>query len=129
MLRLVLSAVFVFSSFAFADISKNMKAISTTYEQLGKQITDKTKNTSSVKMAQDLIDQSNMAKTQTPTSCEKLTGAAKDQAMEKYKSSMQLMVDHLTKMKAALAANKNDEAKIHFDALKPWTDSSHSKMY
>ena len=104
-----------------ANIAEDMKVIATTYETLGKQITDKTKNASSLTMADTLIEKSNNAK-----SAKGEVPAAK---AGKYEQDIESMLTHLNKMKTALQSGNNTEAKVHYDALKPWTTPSHVKKY
>ena len=129
MKHLVLALLFAAGISAYADhhkqggnaaLGNDMKAIAESYGKLGQQIDDKTKNMESAKIAQEMIDKSMSAAKQTPPN---------PKMAAKFKTDMQMMVDHLQKMKTALAANNNAEAKTHWEALKPWTTPDHAKKY
>lgn len=106
-----------------------MKTIATTYEKLGRQIDDKTKNKSSRRLTNKLIEASLAAQSKTPPGAEKLEGPVKDEMLKKYQAEVQGMIDHLASLRAALAKNDNAEARKHYDALKPWTTPDHAEEF
>lgn len=71
-----------------------------------------------------MIETCTDAQSKTPKAAEKLEGPAQEAAMKKHYEKLQGMIDHLAGLREALVANQNDEARKHFDALKPMTDSA-----
>lgn len=141
MFKLLVALTLLVSSFALpayatkpmpprkSSVASDMKIIASTYEQLGKQIDDKAKNAASTKMVDTLIEKSANAKKQTPPSMAQMPEDQRAKVMEKYKTDMQIMIEHLKSMKTALQANNNAQARTHFEALKPWTTPDHDKQY
>ena len=67
--------------------------------------------------------------TGSPPAAAKLEGAAKDEVLKKYQAQIQTMLDHLTGIKEALRKNDNQDARKHYEALKPFTEPNHGAQF
>lgn len=117
------------SAMKHGSLGLDMQVIAVTYAKIGQQINDKTKNKDSEALTQTMIDRSMKAKNEMPPAAKAMKPEERDKLISKYKADLQTMLEHLTIMKKAFMENNNAEAKLHYEALRPWAASGHEKVY
>ena len=92
------------------ELEKQMGGVAKAMRTLRKQITDATKNDSSIDLVQKMIDGLKGGLDMTPAKAADVPADQKADFIAKYKKGIQDMIDKLTALQADLKAGKNDAA-------------------
>jgi len=110
---------------AHSEIDEQMEEINVAYRRLGRQISDQSKNANSAQQAALIQKYAKAAMELKPRMMADLPKADQAKFLEAYRARMAMFIDDVSKLEAALKADKNTEAVEILARLKQAQEEGH----
>ena len=109
-------------------LSRQMEQMAKSFKQLGKQFADPAKRDSSLQLIHSIQKNAETAKTLVPAKAETVPSAEQPKFIEDYKKEIDGLLAQISKLSAAVEANKFEDAKKIMGGFREIKGQGHEKF-
>ena len=111
-----------------SPVRDQMEAISRSFRTLNRQYADPAQKQSSLELVDAIQKHAETAKALTPSKAEKMSGDEQAKYLDKFHNHLDELIKEIGALKAAIAADKTDVAKVEMDKITQLRNSSHKDL-